>query len=60
MNFVKKLEDSLNTLDIDRYDIFVLVDINIDIALNDCPNTKLVINMFQQLGFKQLIKKHPL
>ena len=55
-NFVNNLEEGLAVLDLNRFDIFVLGDMNVDLAQKNSGDVKLISSMLQHFGLLQIIK----
>ena len=54
-HFITLLEDRLITLDMQKNDIFVLGDFNIDFSTVNCDKLKRLRTLFEQYGFNQKI-----
>ena len=55
-NFIDMLDNTISTLEIDKYDIFVMGDFNINMNNTSCSNARSLRNRMKALGFNQLIK----
>ena len=56
-NFLDILETSLSALDLDKNDIFMMGDFNINISNTTCGNARLLKSQMKTFGLNQLIKE---
>ena len=54
--FINTLENSITTLNLQKNYVFILGDMNLDLSLTNCNDSKKLKSTFEQLGFIQLIK----
>ena len=54
-NFIEYLDDTLSDIDLQKVEVFLMGDLNIDILDVGNGNVKALLNMTKQLGLRQLI-----
>ena len=55
LDFVDYFENTLSTIDISKFDVFIMGDFNINIQNRNCDNARSLKSPMKTLGFNQLI-----